>query len=101
MSSMKGKLLLAFLLFGAIVIAVLWFFQTVLLGDVYRSLKLRDLKKCASEVTEAAMSDTTEDYTVLDDAAGLASSKSGICISVYEISSNGQEKPERASWSST
>ena len=44
MSSMKGKLLLAFLLFGAIVIAVLWFFQTVLLGDVYRSLKLRDLK---------------------------------------------------------
>lgn len=92
MSSMKGKLLLAFLLFGAIVIAVLWFFQTVLLGDVYRSLKLRDLKKCASEVTEAAMSDTTEDYAVLDDAAGLASSKSGICISVYEISSNGQEK---------
>lgn len=62
MSSMKGKLLLAFLFFGAIVIAVLWFFQTVLLGDVYRSLKLRDLKKCASEVTEAAMSDTTEDY---------------------------------------
>ncbi len=92
MMSMKGKLLIGFLLFGALVIAVLWFFQTVLLGDVYRSLKLRDLNKCASEVETAALSDTSDDYSSLNEAAGMAASKSGICISVYEISSNGVAK---------
>ncbi len=92
MMSMKGKLLLGFLLFGAMVIAVLWFFQTVLLSDVYRSLKLRDLNKCAAEVEAAAMSDDGNDYSSLNDAAAMAASKSGICISVYEISMNGPDK---------
>ncbi len=92
MMSMKGKLLLGFLLFGAMVIAVLWFFQTVLLSDVYRSLKLRDLNKCATEVEAAAMSDDGNDYSSLNDAAAMAASKSGICISVYEISMNGPDK---------
>lgn len=92
---MRAKLLIAFLVFGAIVLAVLWFFQTVLLGDVYRSLKLRDMEKCANEITAAVMNDTSSDYTELDNAAGLASSKSGICISVYEISSRGGTKTGR------
>ncbi len=92
---MRLKLLIAFLVFGAIVLAVLWFFQTVLLGDVYRSLKLRDMEKCANEITTAVMNDTSSDYTELDNAAGLASSKSGICISVYEISSRGGMKTGR------
>lgn len=92
---MRAKLLIAFLVFGGIVLAVLWFFQTVLLGDVYRSLKLRDMEKCANEITTVVMNDTSSDYTKLDDAAGLASSKSGICISVYEISSRGGMKTGR------
>lgn len=89
---MKGKLLFFFLLFGVIVIAVLWFFQTVLLGDVYRSLKLKDMDKCATELSYAAERYDGEDYTDLNEAAGEAATKSGICISVYEISSNGRDR---------
>ena len=34
---------LSFVLFGVVVLAVLWLFQIVLLDDIYRSLKLNEL----------------------------------------------------------
>ena len=45
--SLRGRLIAAFLLFTAAVLVVLWLFETVLLDDIYRSLKLRDIDKCA------------------------------------------------------
>ena len=89
---MRRRLIFAFLLFGAIVLAVLWLFQTVWLDDIYRSLKLRDLEKCATELCEAASDFSGDSYTELNDAAGAIASKSGICISVYEINDIGAAK---------
>lgn len=89
---MRRRLIFAFLLFGAIVLAVLWLFQTVWLDDIYRSLKLRDLEKCAAELNAAASDFSGDSYTELNDAAGAIASKSGVCISVYEINDIGAAK---------
>ena len=52
--SLRGRVTLAFALFVLIVLAVLWLFQTVLLDDLYRSVRLRDLDRCADTFALAA-----------------------------------------------
>ena len=83
--SMRKRLLFAFLLLVGIVLAVLWLFQTIWLDDIYRSLKLNDLKKCAAELTVKASDINDMDYTELDSAASEIATKNDVCISIYEI----------------
>lgn len=80
--SLRVRMIIAFALFGAIVLAVLWLFQTVWLDDIYKSLKMHDLEKCADAVAEAAESGND---TVLDKTAGDMAVKYEACISVYRL----------------
>ncbi len=82
---MRTRLILAFFAFTGVVLALLWLFQTVWLDDIYLSLKMSDLEKCAAEVTDYASGDFGGDYTALDDYAGKTASKNGVCITVYKI----------------
>ncbi len=80
--SLRARMIGAFALFSVIVLAVLWLFQTVWLDDIYKSLKMRDLQKCADSVVEAAKSGDDE---VLDQVAGDMAVKYEVCISLYRI----------------
>ena len=39
-------------LFTAIILVVLWLFQTVFLDDIYKAVKMHDLQKCAFDITD-------------------------------------------------
>ena len=88
--SLRGRMIAAFALFTVLVLAVLWVFQTVLLDDIYRSLKLKELQKCADVIeTDIAGAENVEAVT-----DGLAK-KYTVCISAYEIAGNGPYKNGR------
>ena len=80
-SSLRGRLIAAFLIFTAAVLVVLWLFETVLLDDIYRSLKLRDIDKCAAEAAELTAEDD-EDYQT---AVGAVALKYDVCLTVYRV----------------
>ncbi len=80
----------AFAVFTVLVLAILWVFQTVLLDDIYRSLKLNELQKCA-DVIERDVRGAENVGAVAD---GLAK-RYTVCISVYEIAGNGFFKSGR------
>ena len=80
--SLRTRMLIAFALFCGIVLAVMWIFQTVLLDDIYKAQKTRDLEKCADTVAEAAAVMTTEE---LDVFAGEIAADYETCISVYTV----------------
>lgn len=80
--SLRLRMIGAFALFGVIVLTVLWLFQTVLLDDIYKSLKLRDLDKCADQVAQAAAAMDTEKLTAY---AGDMGAEHEACISVYQM----------------
>ncbi|MGN1346619.1 MAG: ATP-binding protein [Eubacteriales bacterium] len=84
LSSMRGRMIAAFAVFTVLVLALLWFFQTVLLDDVYRSLKLREVEKCAEQIER----EVGAEGEVADVSDRLAK-KYTVCISVYEISGSG------------
>ena len=79
--SLRGRLIAAFLIFTAAVLVVLWLFETVLLDDIYRSLKLRDIDKCAEEAAELTAEDD-EDYQT---AVGAVALKYDVCLTVYRV----------------
>ena len=54
--SFRAKMILSFGLFTFIVIVLLWLFQTLWLDDIYRSLKLRELDRCADSAVSIASS---------------------------------------------
>lgn len=88
--SMRGRMLCSFLLFGAVVIAVLWLFQTFWLDDIYRALKLDELKNSAEAVSEAAysmiVSDVENTKTASDETTDDASEN--------DASDSGESEPE-------
>ncbi|MBQ3706906.1 MAG: HAMP domain-containing histidine kinase [Clostridia bacterium] len=79
--SLRGRLIAAFLLFTAAVLVVLWVFETVLLDDIYRSLKLRDIEKCAAEAA-ALNAEDDEDY---ETAVGAVALRYDVCLTVYRV----------------
>ncbi len=88
--SLRGRMIIAFAVFTVIVLALLWLFQTVLLDDIYRSLKLGELKKCANELGQEV-----EDIDSLDDITDYLAKKYTICLSAYEISGSGYYRTGR------
>lgn len=77
----------AFAVFTVLVLAILWLFQTVLLDDIYRGLKLNELQKCADQI-ERNVDGTDSVAAVTDELA----KKYMVCISAYEISGSGARK---------
>jgi len=88
--SLRVRMLLSFGLFSLIVLAVLWLFQIVLLDDIYRSLKLRDLEKCADQLSDTLME--APSYDSFDEAAGELAKKYAVCFSIYDIQENERGK---------
>ena len=82
--SFRTRMIFAFGLFTAIVIILLWMFQTLWLDDIYRSLKLRELDRCADAAVSAAAS--SDDADAFDDALSDLAKKYEICLSLYRIS---------------
>ena len=79
--SLRGRILFAFLLFAGIVLLLLWLFETLWLDDIYRSLKLRDIEKCAAE-TVTIQAEDDEDYQTEIGAVAL---KYDVCLTVYRV----------------
>jgi len=92
--TLGARIFIAFAVFSLIVVAILWIFQSVLLDDIYRGLKIRDLVKCADEV--ALGLENIDDGEELLEQLRIVSDRSAkehtICISVYEISRSGLSK---------
>lgn len=85
----------AFAVFTVIVLAILWLFQTVLLDDIYSSLKLGELESCAEEVVSkctGAGENGTASTDALIAASDTAAKKYSVCISTYEISTSGYRR---------
>ena len=82
--SFRARMILAFGLFTGIVIVLLWLFQTLWLDDIYRSLKLRELDRCADSAVSAASS--SDDADAFDEALSALAKKYEVCLSLYRIS---------------
>lgn len=79
-SSLSVRIFTCFVLFALLVIIILWLFQVVFLDDIYRMVKLHDMKNCAEDVCESV-----EDGNV-EEAVVAASKKYNSCIRVYAVS---------------
>ena len=80
---LRAKMFFSFVLFGIIVLAVLWLFQIVLLDDIYRALKLNELDKCADRLTDSLTE--APSYDDFDDRAGELAKEYAVCFSIYDI----------------
>ncbi len=78
---MKWRMIAYFSAFMLLTLAILWLFQTVLLGDMYQGMKTRELKRAAAAIALAAKTD--ED--TLPDTVYETAEKLNVCISVYPI----------------
>ena len=73
------KIFLYFALFTFLVILILWLVQVVFLDDIYRGVKLNDIKKCADFIARTAEEDDIQNGVI------EASNKYNSCITVYRI----------------
>lgn len=88
--SLRGRLIVAFAVFTVLVLAILWLFQTVLLDDIYRGLKLSELQKCATTIEREY-----ENGGEIEEITDTVAKRYTICISTYEITENGSYKNGR------
>jgi signal transduction histidine kinase len=77
-------MILAFGVFTLLVIVLLWMFQTLWLDDIYRSLKLKELDRCADAAVSLTLS--ADDAEAYDEELGEIAKKYEVCLSVYRIS---------------
>ena len=75
---MRGRIFAAFVIFSAVVLALLWLSQTVFMDGLYKSVRLSELERCADSLAEA-------DIRELEESAHSLSDKYNICITVYRI----------------
>ena len=50
--SLRAKVWGYYIIFAAVVLIMLWFFQIVSLGDFYESMKIKDVKSTATKISE-------------------------------------------------
>ncbi len=82
---MKGKVFLSLILFSAIVVLVVWVFQSFLFGQLYRSVRTAEVKKCASVLKKC-------DPDSLDGECERLGRKYNICVSVFDVSASGETR---------
>jgi len=56
----KARVILAFLLFTAVIIGILWVFQIILLDDFYKTIKTDEIKSLADRISVTDISDITD-----------------------------------------
>ena len=83
------KIFRAFAVFTIIILVVLWLFQTVFFGAVYKTVKRRDMKKCTEDISEAVVNG---DDSAIREAVVSASKKYNCCVSVYSVSGPAGER---------
>lgn len=78
--SLKVRLIGAFLLFTALMLVVLWLFQTVFLDDFYKVIKTRQIEKAANYICSNIEDDDIEEYmeSIKD--------RNGMTVGVYDTS---------------
>lgn len=76
---MRTRLILAFALFTAAAIGILWVLQTFLLDDLYETVKYRELERCAVRLESSLGTEAMED------AAFDLTQEYNLCLSVYQI----------------
>ena len=75
-SSIRHKIIAAFLLFAVALLVALWLTQVVFLEDIYKSIKINQVKKSANDI---------EKHIDTEDLSGYVeniSKNSGICVDV-------------------
>lgn len=73
----KSKLLLSFIAFSVLVIALLWLLEVVFLDQIYRGIKISSVRKAAESMP--GLSDERLAQVALD-----ASSSVGLCVSIFD-----------------
>ncbi|MBQ7600115.1 MAG: hypothetical protein IJU57_05540 [Clostridia bacterium] len=81
--SLRGKLLIAFLAFAALTVALLWVFHTFLIDGIYRTVKASEISSCGQYVESNVSGDLSEEN--INAVTSVASKKYGVCISAYRI----------------
>lgn len=79
--SVKSKLLISFIAFSILVIALLWLLEVVFLDEIYRSIKITSVRKAAE--TMHGLNDVQLEQLALD-----SSSSVGLCISIFDSDMN-------------
>ena len=97
-TGLRTKMFFSFALFSVIVLAALWLFQIVLLDDIYRSLKLHELEKCADQLSETLME--APSYDSFDEAAGELAKNTRSASPYMIFRRTSAERPAPASWTS-
>lgn len=77
---MRLKIFAYLAIFSAVILAVIWVFQAVLLDNVYRASVRRQVNRAADKICRMDDSDDDFDRKVYDIA-----SEYGLCISVYAV----------------
>jgi len=75
--SVKAKLLISFIAFSVLVIALLWLLEVVFLDQIYRGIKINSVKNTAQAMH--GLSDSQLVNLSLDASASV-----GLCVSVYD-----------------
>lgn len=79
----KWKLLLYFVIFSVVLLALLWVFQIVLLEPFYKAIKTSNIKSCAESLSQNL---SNENLSTLVDEIGT---QNDTCVEIYEITDLG------------
>ncbi len=77
----RSKLLISFFTFSAIVVAILWVLEVLLLDDVYRQIKIRSVRTAADQIQKFS-DDAISNFVVEQATTG------GICAAIYDENLN-------------
>lgn len=79
---LMAHLSIGFLVFSALLLIVLWLFQTVFLESFYKSVKTTQVKSCAYSLSDNLETDTLEELiTQIED-------QNGMFVSIYDTENN-------------
>lgn len=81
--TLRGRLIMVFSLFSAILIAVLWLFQIVFLEEIYKGIKIAEIRSASKELT-AKINDPE-----LSTVAEKIGTRKNVCVLVLLIEDDG------------
>lgn len=77
--SIKWKIFFYLLLFATVIAAILWLCEVVFLNDIYKSIKINDIKSSAEKIAMA------EDYDAMSDSVDEMARENNTCVRVFKI----------------
>ena len=79
---MQAKITAGFIVFTVIILLILWVFQTFFMSGIYKAIKIFEIDRCCSSLSDLIISGDVEN---LPDMVKSVSVKYNICITVYRI----------------